>query len=242
LDVYGRSNEMRDGRGRVLGVAVLLAILTGCEAGVAGEPPSATPSTTLGSIPAGTAPIEPGGYLVPKSDWSVADFKVTFPRGWTVQYGHVYAKHFDSADDEFGFYAVVVDEIFADACEGDTGDITKVGPTAYDLAAALLAQRGTKASGPFAGTFGGYPVVQVNLTIPKGLDLNACSLGDIGQQIWYSSREDEYFVLLPHARATVYIVDVDGQRQVFLTQSKAWTSARDRRELQAILDTIHIET
>jgi hypothetical protein len=40
-----------DRRGRVLAVAVLLAVLTGCEAGVAGEPqvstPSATPSPTV---------------------------------------------------------------------------------------------------------------------------------------------------------------------------------------------------
>jgi hypothetical protein len=40
----------------------------------------------------------------------------------------------------------------------------------------------------------------------------------------------------------VCIVDVDGQRQVFLTQYRSATSDEDLRELQAILDSIHIET
>jgi len=38
------------------------------------------------------------------------------------------------------------------------------------------------------------------------------------------------------------VVEVDGQRQVFLTQYRSATSDEDVRELQAILDSIHIET
>jgi hypothetical protein len=38
----------------------------------------------------------------------------------------------------------------------------------------------------------------------------------------------------------VYIVDVDGQRQVFVTQYLSTTSDEDRAELQAILDSIRI--
>ncbi len=41
--------------------------------------------------------------------------------------------------------------------------------------------------------------------------------------------------------ASVYVVDVDEQRQVFLTQHRPATSEQDLRELQAILDSIHIE-
>lgn len=75
-------------------------------------------SPTPSAIPAGTAAIEPGTYRIPKSAWSLFDFTVSFPDGWTVQYGHTYLKHPD-ADDELGFYAVVVDAIYTDACEGD---------------------------------------------------------------------------------------------------------------------------
>jgi len=229
----------------VVGLASLVG-LTGCGAGVAGETQASTPSATLspslGVIPAGTAPIEPGTYLIPKSSWSVADFTISFPRrGWTVQYGHTYNKHFDSADDEFGFYPVVVDEIFTDACEGTSGDITEVGPTVDDLAAALVTQLGTRASGPFEDTLGGHPALRVDLAIPRSLDLKPCNLGDIGLQIWYSAPADKYFVLLPHAFASVYILDIDGQRQVFLVQVKAATSQSDRQQLEGVLDSIRIE-
>ena len=91
-------------------------------------------------IPAGTAPIEPGRYEIPKSEWSVVDFAVRFPKGWTVQDGHTYLKHSDR-DDELSFYAVQVDQIYTDACQGGE-DFTEVGPGVYDLAEALLKQPG----------------------------------------------------------------------------------------------------
>ena len=89
-----------------------------------------TPSSAFLSVPerepadeGEVVPLEAGTYLVPRSAWSVADFTVRFPAGWVVQYGHVYAQH-GGQDDEFGFYEVVVDEIFADSCEGE-GGVTK---------------------------------------------------------------------------------------------------------------------
>jgi hypothetical protein len=77
---------------------------------------------------------------------------------------------------------------------------------------------------------------------PHMLTAEKVSDGPIGLQIWYSLPTDKYFVLLPDGIASVYIVDVDGQRQVFLTQHRSATSDEDSRELQAILDSIHIET
>jgi hypothetical protein len=76
--------------------------------------------------------IDPGTYWIPRLEWSLADFTVTFPEGWTAQYGHVYTKHSDG-DDELGFYGVVVDEIYADACEGSDGEVMEVGPSVDDL-------------------------------------------------------------------------------------------------------------
>jgi hypothetical protein len=228
----------------------LVVGLTGC-GGVTGEPrastasatPSPTPGATMTPFAYSTEPlaIELGTYRIPKSAWSVVDFTITFPDGWTVQYGHVYLKHSD-ADDELAFYAVVVDAIYTDACEGDAGELMEVGPSVDDLAAALLQQPGSKASGPVETTLGGYPAIRIDLTVPKGLDLKACNLEGIGLQIWYSPPADKYFVLLPEGIASVYIVDVDGQRQVFLTGYRSATSDEDVRELQAILDSIQIET
>jgi hypothetical protein len=208
-----------------------------------------TPSqaASFGSVPDptlndGEVVVEPGTYRIPASAWSVADFTVTFPDGWTAKYGHVYAKHIDSAEDELDFYAVVVDAIYADPCEGsDTGELVEVGPSVEDLAAALLEQPGPNASGPFETTLGGYPATRIDLSFPEGFDLKPCNLAGIGLQIWYSPPADKYFVLVRDGIASVYIVDVDGKRQVFLTQYLSATSDADVRELQTILDSIHIE-
>jgi hypothetical protein len=228
---------MRTHHGRVVALALLVA-LAGC-APTSGTTDTA-PSPTPRAIPAGTAAIEPGTYRILKSAWSVVDFAVTFPEGWTVQDGHNYLKHSD-APNELGFYAVVVDAIFTDACEGHE-ELMEVGPSVDDLAAALLQQPGPMASGPVDTTLGGYPASRIDLTVPEGFDLKACRLEGLGLQIWYSPPADKYFVLLPDGTASVYIVDVDGQRQVFLTQYRSETSDEDLRELQAILDSIHIET
>jgi hypothetical protein len=206
-------------------------------------PTSVPPSS---SIPAGDGSIEvsiePGTYQVPKSAWSVADFTITFPKDWTVQYGHVYHKD-ANAGDEIGFYAVVPDAIYADPCVGsNTGELMDVGPSVDDFAEALLRQPGPMKSGPVDTTLGGYPAKRIDLTIPKGFDLSVCNVKDIGLQIWYSPPADKYFVLLQSEIASVYILDVNGQRQVFLTGHNSASSREDVRELQTILDSIRIES
>ena len=92
---------------------------------------------------------------------------------------------------------------------------------------ALLQQPGPKKSGPVETTLGGYPATRIDLVVPKGFDLGPCNAADIGLQIWYSPPADKNFVLLDHGIASVYIVDVDGERQVFLTQRGTTTSDDD---------------
>jgi len=178
--------------------------------------------------------------LIPSSGWSVADFDVTFPMGWTVQWGHDYLKHSDEPD-EFGFYAVVVDAIYADACKGGE-KLMQIGPSVDDLVDALVSQPGPKASDPVETTLGGYPAVRIDLSVPKRIDPKECRLGGAGLQVWYSPPADKYFVLLPDGVASVYIVEIAGQRQVFLTQYRSAASSADLRELQAVLDSVQIRT
>ena len=192
-------------------------------------------------MPDGDAAIEPGTYAIPSSAWSVADFTVAFPEGWNVQYGHVFNKHQDQ-DDELGFYAVVVDEIYTDACAAE-GVPMEVGPGVDDLVTALLEQPGPEVSEPVDTTLGGHPATRVDLQVPEGFDLEACRLwedGIDGLQIWYSAPADKYFVLGPDAPASVYVLDVDGERQVFLTGRHVATSDEDVAELQTVIDSIRI--
>jgi hypothetical protein len=235
-------------RARQAGAAVLLLVtLAACTSGANPPEPSTTSTTTPLSMPEGDTsgdgahiPIEPGTYLIPSSPWSVADFTVTFPAGWTAQYGHVYGKNGDEAD-ELGFYAVVVDKIYTDSCGPEDGTLRTVRPGVDDLYAALRDQAGGAAiSKPVPTTLGGYPAIQIDLRVPKRLELAECRLAPWGLQIWYSEPADKYFVLLPDATARVYVLDVDGKRQVFLAQVGDPASADDRAELQTVLDSIHI--
>jgi hypothetical protein len=202
-------------------------------------PSATTVVPALGSIPAGDAPIEPGSYLVPSSAWSVADFTVTFPEGWRVQSGHDYMKN--TEDDELGFHAVVVDEIWAESCAGSNSRPIDVGPSVDDLTAALLQQPGPTKSEPVDTTLGGYPATRIDLSVPDGFDLSACNAADVGLQIWYSEPADANFVLLDDHTASVYILDINGERQVFLTQHGPTTTDEDLAELQTVLDSIRIQ-
>jgi hypothetical protein len=202
---------------------------------------TAGPGSTPFAVSDDPMAIEQGVYRIPRSDWSVADFTVAFPKGWTAQYGHVFLKQPDSAEEQ-GFYAVVVDDIFADACAGSAGRSIKVGPSVDDLAAALLEQSGPITRGPVETTFGGYPATRIDLTMPTGFDLSGCDVKDVGLRIWYSAPANKNFVLLRDAAMSVYIIDLNGQRQVFLAGSRAGTSNADRRELQTIVDSIRFES
>ena len=117
--------------------------------------------------------------------------------------------------------------------------MTVGGSSVDDLAAALLEQPGPKARGPVETTLGGYPASRIDLTVPTAFDLTPCNLPD-ALQLWFSP-PDDYAVLFPEDKASVYIVDVDGLRQVFFTRSRSTSSGEDRRELQAVLDSIRIE-
>ena len=231
---------------------LLVAGPAGCSGGSdgSGDSPDAStrPSATLLTMPEWDAadegthtPIEPGTYLIPASPWSVTDFTVAFPDGWTSQYGHVYGSNSDEPD-EFGFYAVVVDEIFSDSCAPEDESTQAVGPHVDDLYTALRKQAGGAAvSQPVSTTLGGYPATRIDLEIPEHVDVAGCRMGPAGLQIWYSEPTDKYFVLLDNGAASVYVVAVDGKRQIFLTQVGNATSAADRAELQAVLDSIRIE-
>jgi hypothetical protein len=244
-------NVLKDRRGRTLMVGILLAVVAGCEGG-GGAPPTA-PST--GMFPTASASVatdlfpydeegavvDAGTYRIPASAWSVAEFEVTFGKGWTVQYGHVFHRPSDS---RFGleFYAVVPDAIFADGCKGTEGALIDVGPSVDDFVTALREQRVTDASRPVATTLGGHPATRIDLAIPDGYDLSACNLGKIGLQIWYSPPADKYFVLLRDNPTSVYVVDVDGRRQVFIAGPVGpTTTKRDARELKAVLNSIRFD-
>lgn len=238
-------------RAAAAAAAVIALVATGSALVIGQEstapPPAAPgpPSPTFRAMPSGDGvkdqPIEPGTYRIPRSEWSAVDFTIAFPEGWTVQYGNIYHS---ARDEALTIEAAVVDEIFTDACGGVDGVPAAVGPQVQDLVRALRRQPGPVASRPVQTALGGYPATRVDLRVPKGLDLESCRMardGGLALQIWHSERASNYFVLFPQAVASVYVIDVDGQRQVFVAQNRSPTSPRARMELQSVLDSIRIQ-
>lgn len=227
--------------------AVVIALVAVGSSFVIGTETSAPPpvspgptSPSVGSIPSGDGAldqaIEPGTYRVPSSTWSAVAFTITFPEDWTVQYGTIYHR---GPDEELSLESAVVEEIFTDACRGK-GHLEAVGPRVRDLVTALRSQPGPVAGRPVQTTVGGYPATRVDLRIPPGLDLDSCREG-LALQIWYSGPADNYFVLFPGAVASVYVLEVDGERQVFVAQNRSPDSPRARAELQSLVDSIRIK-
>jgi hypothetical protein len=209
---------------------------------VPGGPGGTTTTTTLPTMTTGSADLRPGTYLVPSAEWAVADFTITFPEGWSADDGYLFSKHEDEAG-ELSLRAAVVDELFDDACGADR-QVVPVGPTAADLVAALQAQVGPEVGPPVATTLGGHPATRLDLRVPDGLDLTSCRLFDSGirgLQLWHSVPAEDYFVLLPNADASVYVVELAGDLQLFVTQHRDDSSNEDVAELRAILDSIRIE-
>jgi hypothetical protein len=247
-------------RGRVLVALVATLVgVAGCSGGVAGQapaptagtpvpstrtpsiaPPSAAPPSVSQALPTTDGPLEAGTYRLAASPWSHADLTVTLPAGWELQYGHLFTKHPD-ADDELGFYPVVVERIYADACAGISGSEVGIGPGVDDLVAALAEQVGPSITAPVPTNLGGFQGTRLEMRVPPDLDLSTCNFQDVGLQVWYSSPADKYFVLLPDAVTTVVILDVGGRRQVFVSQVGDRASAADRAELEDVLDSIRIE-
>jgi hypothetical protein len=99
-------------------------------------------------------------------------------------------------------------------------------------------------SRPVTTNLGGYPATRVDLRVPKGLDLESCRMagaGALALQIWYSEPADNYFVLFAGAVASVYILDVGAERQVFVAQNRSPDSPEATTELEAVLDSIRIQ-
>jgi hypothetical protein len=120
-----------------------------------------------------------------------------------------------------------------------------VGPAVDDLFTALGEQPGLRTTDPVDTTLGDHPATRIDLEVSQRLDLKKCRMAGVGVhglQVWYSEPADKYFVLEANWRASVYVLDVDGERQVFLTQQGPGTSEADLAELRGVLDSIRIGT
>jgi hypothetical protein len=220
----------------------MLAAIAGCAVSQSGSAlrsgsELASASAASAGLPA-SGPVVPGTYHVATSAWSVAGYTVTLPDGWETRFGVPGGKRVGEPG-ELYFYFVVVDAIYSDPCHGE-GKLITVGPSVDDLVNALLEQPVVVADGPVDTTLGGLPAKRIDLSVPDDVDTAGCRMGE-ELQIWYSPPADKYFVLVGDGKASVYVLDVDGERQVFLTQYRAGATLDDVTEMGTIVESIEID-
>lgn len=207
-----------------------------------------TDQPTLQPLPDSDEPvaIEAGTYVVAaRSDAVVTPYTITVPAGWEAQHGLTVGKN---GDEQGGLHldAFVLDRIRLtdNACTGpDTLGAELNG--AAGLVRGLRAQAsGPRVGDPVATVVGGRPAIRIDLDYPAGRALSNCrlsvedpGLGEGVLQVWFG-----YFVLAPAESANVYVVELGGGAQVFVTRTADDASATDRAELQSILDSISFQT
>ena len=235
--------------------------------GVAASPPpaSAAPSASAASSASAVSPptipsdspstVNFVGHFAPGTTYTIDDpccvgpSRVTFTvpaTGWAAFDPVFVGKNVAGGGDVFDLYFSphLVGNVYTGGCHWlGTALTPPVGPTVDDLATALNAQAGPGASPPIAVTMGGHPGKKVELSIPQDVDVTKCdSDGIFGR--WLPA--DQSYGAQPWTYGngqhnTVYIIDVDGTRQVIDTMYLPGTSAADRAEIDQIVASIRFE-
>lgn len=205
--------------------------------------PSASPNPPGVAVLPADGAIAPGTY---RMNWPDAEITITLPAGWWATDGGAGISRTARQDQEpvvlLRVHAVV--QVDADVCSL-SAPLADVGPTAPDLTAALIAQRGRTSSGPTTVTVAGYAASRLVLTVSGGCP------GPDGKRVWVddparvvpASRELAWnssgFYLLPGGTGTVYVVNAAGERVVITTLVQG-ASAQDVVELENIVASITI--
>ena len=237
----------------VVVVAVVGVSLLPRQGGIGGSGPSPSPTAVPSPIENFVGSYAPGTtYVI--DDPGVGSSRMTFTipaPGWSAFDPVFVGKNVPGGSDVFDLQLSphLVDNVYTGGCHWHgTALVPRVGPTVDDLATALSAQAGPGASPPTAVTVGGHPGKKVELSIPEDLDVTTCdSDGDVsifGR--WYTyvpsgTSDAAPFTYGVGQHNTVYIVDVDGTRQVIDTMYVSGTSAADRTELDQIVASIRFE-
>jgi hypothetical protein len=222
--------------------------------------PAPSPSPTPAPSASGVANLNHVGNFDPGTTYFIDDpcctgpsrISLTFPAsGWFSIDPVILGKNVLGDPNRYDIYLSphLVGNLYTGGCKWrGTALDPPVGPTVDDLATALVAQAGPGASPAASVTVGGHPGKKVELSIPEGLDVNTCdSDGDFaifGR--WYTGAMRDFgaapWTYGDGQHNTVYIVDVDGTRQVIDTMYLPGTSAANLAELDQVIASIRFET
>ena len=216
-------------------------------------PPTAAPSPTaaaspivlpVGSLAAGVP------YVVDRPCCQVAPITFSVPRsGWFELDGSgIFGRNEAGRPSEGDFFDVAVSiwrvgNVYTDVCAWqDSAAEPPIGPGVDDLAEALVEHAGTGAAAVSDVTLAGYAGKRVELTVPSDTNVATCDDGKIARWASPNDATGGYpHTYGPDQHDTVYILDVEGERQVIDTMYLPSSSTADRAELQSVLDTFRIQ-
>jgi len=193
------------------------------------QAPSASPIPLL---PSSGFVIEPGRYLI-------GNVSIKVPAGWTAHETLISKDYGSSAEEAGALFAVwPISGTFLDPCTDHTLVQPTPGPGIDALADALANQPGTAAPRPTAVTVDGYAAKLVESTVTA--DIDRCMPAGEGFWLWASPDGDRRYVQGSNELNKIYVVDVDGARLTFNARIPAMTTAADRAELDAIVESVDI--
>jgi hypothetical protein len=256
---------------RMFATVVVVFAIAGCATGqgvATGTPAKASPASIPTSSPPGPSPTAvpslsasplplPIGSLAPGTTYWISDrccvgpagIYLSAPAGWETFDPIYIGKNVlgDPALYDILLGTSLAGNVYTGGCQWHgTALDPPVGPTVDDLATALAAHGGPGTVGPTDVTIGGDPGKKVELSIPASVDVATCDRQDGYPVFGRWSLPDAPSVAAPvtygnSQRNTVYIIDVDGTRQVIYTMYLPGTSAANLAELEQILASIRFE-
>jgi hypothetical protein len=203
--------------------------------------PSPSPSpTSVAVLPSG-GPLAAGSYSITDAEWTGGSrMTLTVPAGWTIPTSTdaIVIKN-EGKPGEVFFTSWILTDIFSDACQWQT--LVNVGTSVDQLVTALGNQKSRQATTPSDVTVGGFAAKRLDLTVSPTLDVATCSNGNL--RYWPGAGPDMGSGLCCNPAGNtdeIYVVDAAGKRPVLVARYYPGSSAADKAELQAIVDTLQI--
>lgn len=196
--------------------------------------PDATPTPTPVPPPLPQSDsLDPGTYTLVGEGLNAT---ITVPAGWENLESRGVAKGSDEIFVVVTFWPFPRDFniVYSDPCQWRTSiPDPPVGPTVDDLANALAAQALRGDAIPTDVTIDGYQGKYLEMSVPTDIDFATCDNGNFYS--WLGRYHQG-----PGQIDGVYILDVDGQRQVLIAYHMPGVSEAALAEQQAIVESIEI--
>jgi hypothetical protein len=224
----------------MLAVAIAVGLLAGACAASA-SPPGSVPTATAVPTPSPTpAPTLPAGQI-PPGTYRAGFATYTLPAGWTAFDSRTILK--GNANPPNGMAVALwqnIGTVYNDPCHAGSPSPGPTGLTVDALVAAFVAQKRGSPVTPVDVTVDGFAAKQIDLMVPLDVNVAACDGGQYTS--WTDTSADDRYNQGPGQHDLLDILSVNGKTLVIQRSFYPANTAADLAELQAIVDSIKINS